>query len=50
MKYVSTRGAAGPVDFLSASLMGLAPDGGMDIVPPAVTGVRGWTCATLAQL
>jgi len=29
MKYVSTRGAAGPVDFLSASLMGLAPDGGL---------------------
>ncbi|MEQ1784839.1 MAG: threonine synthase [Hyphomonadaceae bacterium] len=29
MKYVSTRGAADPVDFLSASLMGLAPDGGL---------------------
>lgn len=29
MKYVSTRGAADPVDFLSASLNGLAPDGGL---------------------
>ena len=29
MKYVSTRGASDPVDFLSASLMGLAPDGGL---------------------
>jgi threonine synthase len=29
MKYVSTRGNAAPVDFVSASLMGLAPDGGL---------------------
>jgi threonine synthase len=29
MRYVSTRGATDPVDFLSASLMGLAPDGGL---------------------
>jgi threonine synthase len=29
MKYVSTRGASDSVDFLSASLMGLAPDGGL---------------------
>jgi len=29
MKYVSTRGASEPVDFLSASLAGLAPDGGL---------------------
>lgn len=29
MNYVSTRGAAEPVDFLSASLNGLAPDGGL---------------------
>ena len=29
MRYVSTRGTTDPVDFLSASLMGLAPDGGL---------------------
>ncbi|MDP3739341.1 MAG: threonine synthase [Hyphomonadaceae bacterium] len=29
MKYVSTRGNAEPVDFVQASLMGLAPDGGL---------------------
>ncbi|HEX5006873.1 MAG TPA: threonine synthase, partial [Hyphomonadaceae bacterium] len=29
MKYISTRGNAAPVDFVSASLMGLAPDGGL---------------------
>lgn len=29
MKYVSTRGNSAPVDFVSASLMGLAPDGGL---------------------
>ncbi len=29
MNYVSTRGATQPVDFVSASLMGLAPDGGL---------------------
>ena len=29
MKYVSTRGNAEPVDFVSASLTGLAPDGGL---------------------
>jgi threonine synthase len=29
MTYVSTRGNAAPVDFVSASLMGLAPDGGL---------------------
>jgi threonine synthase len=29
MRYVSTRGNAAPVDFVSASLMGLAPDGGL---------------------
>lgn len=29
MKYVSTRGNAEPADFVSASLMGLAPDGGL---------------------
>ncbi len=29
MKYVSTRGASEPVDFLAASLAGLAPDGGL---------------------
>ncbi len=29
MNYVSTRGNAAPVDFVSASLMGLAPDGGL---------------------
>jgi threonine synthase len=34
MKYVSTRGGAEPVDFLSASLMGLASDGGL-FVPEA---------------
>ncbi|MFT3724701.1 MAG: threonine synthase [Hyphomonadaceae bacterium] len=36
MKYVSTRGNAAPADFVSASLMGLAPDGGLfspDIFP-----------------
>lgn len=29
MKYVSTRGQSDPVDFLTASLAGLAPDGGL---------------------
>jgi threonine synthase len=29
MKYVSTRGNTAPVDFVSASLTGLAPDGGL---------------------
>jgi threonine synthase len=29
MKYISTRGNAEPVDFVQASLMGLAPDGGL---------------------
>jgi threonine synthase len=29
MRYVSTRGNAAPVDFVSASLTGLAPDGGL---------------------
>ena len=29
MNYISTRGAAPAVDFLSASLLGLAPDGGL---------------------
>lgn len=29
MKYVSTRGNTQPADFVSASLMGLAPDGGL---------------------
>ena len=29
MKYISTRGNAAPVDFVAASLMGLAPDGGL---------------------
>ncbi len=29
MKYVSTRGNAASVDFVSASMMGLAPDGGL---------------------
>jgi len=29
MKYVSTRGQSAPVDFLTASLAGLAPDGGL---------------------
>ncbi len=29
MKYVSTRGNAEPADFVSASLIGLAPDGGL---------------------
>lgn len=29
MKYISTRGNAAPVDFISASLTGLAPDGGL---------------------
>jgi threonine synthase len=29
MKYLSTRGNAEPVDFVSASLTGLAPDGGL---------------------
>ncbi|HEV7690424.1 MAG TPA: threonine synthase [Hyphomonadaceae bacterium] len=29
MKYVSTRGNAEPADFVSASLLGLAPDGGL---------------------
>lgn len=34
MRYVSTRGGAEPVDFLTASLAGLAPDGGL-YVPDA---------------
>ena len=34
MKYVSTRGQAEPVDFLTACLAGLAPDGGL-YVPEA---------------
>lgn len=29
MKYISTRGQAGPVDFTGACLAGLAPDGGL---------------------
>ncbi|MEO1554620.1 MAG: pyridoxal-phosphate dependent enzyme, partial [Pseudomonadota bacterium] len=29
MKYISTRGAAAPVDFIEACLTGLAPDGGL---------------------
>lgn len=29
MKYISTRGAADPVDFVTACLTGLAPDGGL---------------------
>jgi threonine synthase len=29
MKYISTRGNAAPVDFVTASLLGLAPDGGL---------------------
>jgi threonine synthase len=29
MNYISTRGQTAPVDFVSASLMGLAPDGGL---------------------
>ncbi len=29
MKYISSRGNAAPVDFVTASLMGLAPDGGL---------------------
>ena len=29
MKYISTRGNAAPVDFVTASLTGLAPDGGL---------------------
>ena len=29
MKYISTRGNAAPVDFVAASLVGLAPDGGL---------------------
>ena len=29
MRYISTRGAAAPVDFVTASLAGLAPDGGL---------------------
>ena len=42
MKYISTRGGAEPVDFVSACLAGLAPDGGLympqswpQITPPA---------------
>ncbi|MEO9970493.1 MAG: threonine synthase [Hyphomonadaceae bacterium] len=41
MKYISTRGGAEPVDFVTACLNGLAPDGGLymperwpDIAPP----------------
>ncbi|MEO0816123.1 MAG: threonine synthase [Pseudomonadota bacterium] len=34
MKYISTRGGAEPVDFLTACLAGLAPDGGL-YVPEA---------------
>ena len=29
MKYISTRGGAEPVDFVTACLTGLAPDGGL---------------------
>ncbi len=29
MRYISTRGGAGPVDFVDACLAGLAPDGGL---------------------
>ncbi|MEM8919887.1 MAG: pyridoxal-phosphate dependent enzyme, partial [Pseudomonadota bacterium] len=29
MRYISTRGGADPVDFVTASLAGLAPDGGL---------------------
>jgi threonine synthase len=44
MNYISTRGVAPAVDFVSASLMGLAPDGGLycpqaypQIAPPSAT-------------
>ncbi|MEL7129740.1 MAG: threonine synthase [Pseudomonadota bacterium] len=44
MKYISTRGGADPVDFVTACLSGLAPDGGLYVpeawpqIPPARPG------------
>ncbi|MEM1087944.1 MAG: threonine synthase [Pseudomonadota bacterium] len=44
MKYISTRGQAEPVDFVTACLSGLAPDGGLYVpeawpqITPAETG------------
>ncbi|MFN7054080.1 threonine synthase [Hyphomonas sp.] len=44
MKYISTRGGAGPVDFAGACLAGLAPDGGLYVpeswpqIAPAAAG------------
>jgi hypothetical protein len=42
MKYVSTRGNAEPADFVSASLIGLAPDGypGSHAIPLFIGNVR----------
>ena len=44
MKYISTRGRAEPVDFVTACLSGLAPDGGLFVpeawptIAPATSG------------
>jgi threonine synthase len=43
MNYISTRGRTGPVDFVSASLTGLAPDGGLfsPVAYPSLTPEAG---------
>ncbi|HEU4320268.1 MAG TPA: threonine synthase [Acidimicrobiia bacterium] len=46
MKYVSTRGAADPVDFVEALVTGLAPDGGLfvpETIPALPEGWESWT-------
>lgn len=45
MQYLSTRGKADPVDFATAMLTGLAPDGGLyvpDRIPRLPEGWAGW--------
>jgi threonine synthase len=49
MKYVSTRGDVGPVDFAQAVMMGLGTDGGL-LVPSAVPEVNGTTLAAWSRL
>ena len=43
MNYVSTRGNGEPVDFTSAMLTGLAPDGGLYVPERVPTLPEAWT-------
>ncbi|WP_167956194.1 threonine synthase [Sphingomonas jejuensis] len=49
MRYISTRGAAPPVDFRAATMAGLAPDGGL-YLPDRLPHLTGEDIAALAGL